>query len=143
MKSLKHLVVVSIFAALACSGLHAQSVDLRATIPFDFHAGKTLLPAGDYLIHGDGPVVWLRAEDHSKPAFALMTIAAVAGMDQQARSRPARVEFNRYGDEFFLRTIWNPSTAGGRQLVPTAREKELVAHGNVPARTAVAVYSTK
>jgi hypothetical protein len=140
MKSLKHLVAVSIFAALACSGLHAQSVDLRATIPFDFHAGKTLLPAGEYLIHGNGPVVWLRAEDHSTPAFALMTIGADSGID---RSRQARVDFNRYGNEYFLRTIWNPSTEGGRQLLPTAREKELVAHGSVPARTAVAVYSTK
>jgi hypothetical protein len=140
MKSLKHLGVVAIFAALACSGLHAQSVNLRATIPFDFHAGKTLLPAGEYLIHGDGPVVWLGAGDNSKPAFALMTITAAAGLDSH---QPARVEFNRYGDEFFLRTLWNPSTAGGRQLIPTPREKELVAQGHVPARTAVAVYSTK
>jgi hypothetical protein len=140
MKSLKNLVVASIFAALACSGLHAQSVNLRATIPFDFHAGKTLLPAGEYLIHSDGPVVWLGAGDHSKPASAVMTIGAAASLDSHQQ---ARVEFNRYGDEFFLSSIWNPSTAGGRQLIPTAREKELVAHGNVPARTAVAVYSTK
>jgi hypothetical protein len=140
MKSLKQLVVVAIFAALACSGLHAQSVDLRATIPFDFHAGNKLLPAGEYEIHGEGPVVWLRAEDNGKPAFALMTIGAAAGLDSHQQ---ARVEFNRYGNEFFLRTIWNPSIAGGRQLLPTAREKELVARGNVPARTAVAVYSTK
>src|ERR1700733_2963031 len=107
MKSLKNLVVASIFAALACSGLHAQSVNLRATIPFDFHAGKTLLPAGEYLIHSDGPVVWLGAGDHSKPASAVMTIGAAASLDSHQQ---ARVEFNRYGDEFFLSSIWNPST---------------------------------
>jgi hypothetical protein len=140
MKSLKHLVAVGFFGALACAGLDAQSLELRANIPFDFHAGNTLLPAGEYQIHAQGPVVWLRAEDNSKPAFALMTIGADGGID---RSRQARVEFNRYGNEFFLRTIWSPSTAGGRQLLPTSREKELVARGNVPARTAVAVYSTK
>ena len=140
MKSLKHLVLATISAALACAGLDAQSVDLRATIPFDFHAGKALLPAGEYQIHGNGPVVWFRAADNTRPAVALMTIGASAGID---RSRPARVEFNRYGSEYFLTTVWSSFTSDGRQLVPTSREKELVARGSVPSRTAVAVYSTK
>ncbi len=139
MKNLKQLVVVATFAALACAGLDAQSVDLRATIPFDFHAGNTLVPAGEYQVRGDGPVVWLLAEDNSRPAFALMTIGA-ASID---RTRQARLVFNRYGGEFFLKAIWGASTGDGRQLLPTSREKELAARGDVPAQTAVAIISTK
>jgi hypothetical protein len=34
MKNLKQLVVLTIFAALACTALRAQNVVMRATIPF-------------------------------------------------------------------------------------------------------------
>ncbi len=44
MKSLKQFVVVVAFAALSGIGLRAQTIDLRAAIPFDFHAGDRLLP---------------------------------------------------------------------------------------------------
>jgi hypothetical protein len=47
MTNFKHFAGVVIFAALACTGLHAQSLNLRATIPFDFHAGDKLMPADE------------------------------------------------------------------------------------------------
>jgi hypothetical protein len=58
----KQFIAVTIFAALACAGLQAQSADLRATIPFNFHAGERLMPAGEYLIHEQGPIVVVRPE---------------------------------------------------------------------------------
>src|SRR3984885_6438530 len=63
MKSLKQTVVVTIFAALACTALHAQSVRLQATIPFDFRAGDKLMPAGEYAIQEQGSITFLRAAD--------------------------------------------------------------------------------
>ncbi len=139
MKSLKQFILVTTFAAVACTGLRAQSVDLQAAIPFDFHAGDRLLPAGDYVIHGQGPVVLLRGADNGKPAFALMTISA----ESRDASGHARLDFNRYGDEYYLTAVWDSSSQAGRQIPPTARQKELAKRGNVPVRDTVALTIAK
>jgi hypothetical protein len=138
MKSLKQLIVVTIFAAAACAGLHAQNVDMRATIPFDFHAGDRLMPAGEYVIQEQGPwVIFNRAD--GKASGALLTF----GASGRGQAQDARLEFKRYGDEYFLSTVWNSYTADGRQVPPTTRQKELAKRGNVPVEAAVALASSK
>ncbi len=139
MKSFKQLAVVAIFAALACAGLRAQSVDLRAAIPFNFHAGDKLMPAGEYFIHEQSPVVFLRTFDVASLSRALMTVGA-AGRDP---SHESKLVFNRYGSEYFLSTIWDSFSEDGRQVLRTAREKELAKRGNVPVPAVVTLASSK
>ncbi|HXP87651.1 MAG TPA: hypothetical protein VN841_23160 [Bryobacteraceae bacterium] len=139
MNSLKQLVVVTIFAALACTGLYAQSLDMRATIPFDFRAGNTLMPAGEYDIHSQGTWVILRLADGGRPVVGVMTNGATGGTSD----REARLDFHRYGNAYFLTTIWSPFSRDGRQLPPTAREKELAQKGRVPVESAVVLASNK
>lgn len=137
--SLKHFAVVAVFGALACAGLHAQSVDMQANIPFDFRAGDKLMPAGEYVVHGEGPWVILRSEDSSRQTPILMTIGVIATGDRQE----ARLNFNRYGGEYFLSAIWNSFSENGRQLLKSARQKELAKLGGVPSPAAVALVSSK
>ena len=139
MKTFQQVIAVGVFAVLAGGGLRAQSVDLRADIPFDFHAGDKLMPAGEYVIHGEGPVLWLRAEDSGKPTIGLMTIGS-AGQDL---SRKARLDFNRYGNQYFLESVWNPYAQNGRQLRRTAREKELAARADAPVVASVNLSASK
>jgi hypothetical protein len=40
MKSVKRLGAVTFFCALACGSLNAQSVCLKAAVPFDFNVGQ-------------------------------------------------------------------------------------------------------
>jgi hypothetical protein len=135
MNTLRQLAVVAILGALAGIGLHAQSFDFRATIPFDFRAGDRLMPAGEYLIRGQGPVVFVRRTDNGSNAFALMTIA-VAGRDTP---RKARLDFNCYGNEYFLTKVWDPFGENGHQLQQTSREKELARRGiPVPSQVSLA-----
>ncbi len=139
MKSLKRFILVTTFAALAGTALRAQSVDVRAAIPFDFHAGDRLLPAGEYVIQGQGSVVFLRGADNGSPSFALMTINS-EGRDPSGH---ARLDFNRYSNEYFLTAVWDSFTQVGRQVPPTARQKVLAKRGNVPVQDTVALTSTK
>jgi hypothetical protein len=140
MKRLMQLVLLATFAVLACAGLHAQSVDMRATIPFDFHAGDRLMHAGEYVIQERGPWVILDDVD-AKASGAVMTFGA-SGRGP-AHAQDARLEFNRYGGEYFLATVWNSSTADGRQVPLTARQRELAKRGDVPAQATIAFNSTK
>ena len=138
MKSMKQLVVVAIFAALACTALHAQSADLRATIPFDFHAAGKLMPAGEYVIHEQGMLVVLREADSGRLAPILMTIGVVS-----SNPREAGLDFSHYGNEYFLKAIWSPVSGYGRQFLQTAREREVAKRGIVPVQAEVTLASTK
>jgi hypothetical protein len=140
MKNLKQWAVVAIFGAVACSSLQAQSVELRTNIPFAFYAGNTLMPAGEYQVHGQGPWVILRSIDGGKSATGVVMTNAASGTDPH---RDARLDFTRYGDTYFLSTIWNGWSGNGRQLAPTAGEKELAKQGGAPARVATVLASTK
>jgi hypothetical protein len=137
MKNLQQLVLVAIIAALACAGLHAQTANMRATIPFDFYAGDRLLPAGEYIVHQQGPWVSFRDAASGRPSSMLMTIST-----EGRGPSHARLEFNRYGSEYFLSEVWNAVTVDGRQLVQAPRQKELAKRG-APAPASVIISSSK
>jgi hypothetical protein len=133
MNNLKQLAVVTILAAMACTGLLAQTVDMTATIPFDFQAGNKLMPAGEYQVHEQGTWVILRSLDGSKSVATVLTNAAT-GAD---RNRDARIEFHRYGGAYFLTTIWYPYSGDGRDVPQTSRERELAKRYGAPSKSAV------
>jgi hypothetical protein len=139
MKSLKQFVVVVTFAALASIGLRAQTIDLRAAIPFDFHAGNRLMPAGEYQIHEDGGMVFLHGVANGGLNQVLMTIGAT----KREAPRHARLDFNVYGNEYFLAEVWSSTSPDGRVTIPPARQKELAKLGDTPAQVAVNLASGK
>lgn len=138
MKSLKQFAVVVIFAALAGVGLHAQSINLRANIPFEFHVGDALFPAGEYSIHGEGSLVIFHGDNGVRPGVTL-TMAAY-GRDLP---RQTKLDFNCYGNEYFLTQIWDSFSQNGRQLLPTSREKELAQRGVVPVQTQIIIARSR
>jgi hypothetical protein len=138
MKSLTQSLVVAVLSALACTGMHAQTVDMKATIPFDFQAGNTLMPAGEYQIHEQGPFVIVRALGGAGRVTSLMTNSAF----EPGEPGVGQLRFDRYGSEYFLTEVRNPFSHNGRQLLPTAREKQL-ARGGRPVQGAVVLASSK
>ena len=138
MTSLKQFAVVVIFAALAGAGLHAQSINLRANIPFDFHVGDALFPAGEYTIHGEGSVVILHGDNGVRPRVTL----TIAASDRDLPRQP-QLDFNCYGSEYFLAKIWDSLSQNGRQVLPTPREKELAQRGVVPAQTQIIIARSR
>jgi hypothetical protein len=138
MKSLKQLAVTAFIGTLVCSGLYAQNTSMLATIPFDFHAGKTVMPAGEYRIEGKGSFVILRGAEGGMPIVSLLTNGAVG----PESGRKGSLVFHRYGDAYFLTKIWNSYSRTGRELLPTAAEKEVARRWNAPAQTGVVIASS-
>ncbi|HEY3840165.1 MAG TPA: hypothetical protein VGL72_26515 [Bryobacteraceae bacterium] len=122
MKSLKQFAGITLFGALACAGLQAQTMNLKATIPFDFTVGRTALPAGNYTIEGNGAMVTFRQEDARKPAN--MYVITIGGPGVGPNESP-RLEFHQYGRQYFLASIKSSSAAAGRELPQSGPEKEL------------------
>lgn len=121
---------------------HAQIVgDLEFTVPFSFHAGDAKLPAGTYRVH---------VLDNEK--LSVMEISSADGSVSalfdvnrtEANATPAKSEviFNRYGNRYFLSTMYNEGETTGTVAAKSRYEKRLisaepeaqVAQLHVPAR---------
>lgn len=80
----------------AASSAFAQYAS-KATIPFDFHVGSTVMPAGDYKIWcGSSDTIWFRNQDGRNSAVAM---SANSG---DPYSAPTKLTFNVYRNQYFL-----------------------------------------
>ena len=107
---------------LAVAPASAKSVsDVRAQIPFDFHVGNNLMPAGDYKISAitDDDMV-LRIGSGNRSAVALTNSKeAKAGSEASPR-----LVFHKYGDQYFLAAVWGADQTG-RELRESKSERSL------------------
>ncbi|HYL36037.1 MAG TPA: hypothetical protein VEV17_09010 [Bryobacteraceae bacterium] len=130
----KHLLRISMLAALAAGVSQAQSAQLTADVPFPFVLGNKMLPAGTYQVDesAGSPAVILHAADGQNASV-------IANPTTSARDQKiSKLVFQRYGDRYFLAEIWTRGTSSGRQIPRTSLERELSAGKSMP-RTKVMV----
>jgi hypothetical protein len=99
----------------------ADTLLMKAFIPFDFTVGATTFPSGSYVVHrvgGSQYVFRIRNAHHG-------VLVAVHPSRTGHGAGAARLEFKRYGDRYFLREIWF-SGGEGYPLPETREERELV-----------------
>lgn len=137
MSRCKYSLVSATLVGLACTALQAQSPGLRATVPFDFRAGRTVLPAGEYVISEDGAVVIFKSAGQGGPSSILFS----TGANSWQLPHEGRLEFDHFGREYFLTAIWSPFDKEGRQVPKTKRQQELAKRSNAPV--IVSLSSTK
>ena len=117
--------LVSLLSLLLVAGSAiAQTVHVRANIPFNFAVGSKTLPAGTYdvgTIDGrDSKMLLLQARDGNS--------SMIVGSNAAENLKPAdktKLVFNQYGSRYFLSEIWVNGATRGRHLPATSREKEL------------------
>lgn len=132
----RSVLTATLLAALASFSLPAQNVKLQATIPFDFHIGGSVLPAGEYTVSHSRGILLLRGE------FERSKSAGVIVYNTSNPNGPAtdKLVFKRYGDDYFLATVWQANAGGGLVVPPTKREKEIAsAFARSPQPTVVAL----
>jgi hypothetical protein len=115
--------------------LYAQTYQAAAKIPFTFHAGDTVLPAGEYRVGttGNKPVIQVRNKETGRTNFISTNFGA-----ENTDHRRAVLVFHRYGDAYFLSEMWDESGAGSR--VPTTKsEKEYMSRPNEVAGVVVSI----
>jgi hypothetical protein len=108
---------------IASSGTTAAR--MRVTVPFAFYAGNELLPAGSYVFEigaitsteASGSAVFVHDETGSIAAW-LLTMPGDAPL-----SAAAQLQFNRYGDKYYLATVG--ALGYKASLKTTKSEKEM------------------
>jgi hypothetical protein len=102
---------------------------INVSVPFDFHVGKNEYPAGEYRVSTrvSGSAILLQSKDLRRSQFVL-TQAVQAG---KSKEQPSLV-FNRYGNAYFLSTVWLGSSDTGRWLAPGREQTELARQLPIP-----------
>lgn len=112
--------------------LYGQSSSvMTAKIPFQFHVGKTSLPAGDYTVKPLSPAALLIRSDDCRSSAIVLTISAQTSQVQDK----GRLVFNKYGDQYFLSKVWHPANNMGRELLRSKLERELAKNMSRPQTT--------
>ena len=101
----------------------AQTVRLKANIPFNFIVNKADLPAGEYTLQslGSSETVMLIQSTDSQIAKMVLPKACAS----QHPSERTELVFHRYGDRYFLAQIWMVGADRGRELPKSRRETEI------------------
>jgi hypothetical protein len=118
-------VAIAFTFAIYPSKANAQIVgDLLVNVPFEFHAGAAKLPAGEYRIHvlDDSDLTVMQISSMDGSSTSLFEVE-----ETDAKSMPTKSEliFNKYGDQYFLATLFEEGTSTGSQVVESRLEKKI------------------
>lgn len=125
------LTLLTAAAAFAQSG-----TALQADIPFEFQVGNTTLPAGHYDVRAEGPASALSIRCfRCKTGVMILTNSVYARQTRET----GKLVFNRYGDKYFLASVWTAGGSPGRQLPTSGAERELARNNSAAAPVRVAL----
>lgn len=119
MKKLIYLFpVLSAILVVGGSKAEAQVIgELKATIPFEFHAGRTTLPAGNYTINvlrGPGSdLVEIRGDNKYHATALLQTVDD----DSVSLSKTSQLVFDHTGGDYYLARIFDQDGNSGVEVI--------------------------
>jgi hypothetical protein len=118
------LLAIAGLVLLVAAPLPAQTIRLKASIPFEFVAGTQTLPAGDYAIDTTEAQGVVRVRNQS--THETSAVLSNSANEPRLHSNPdARLVFHRYGDRYFLSQIWDGYEAVGREIPTSKAERAL------------------
>jgi len=103
---------------------HAQTTQLKVTVPFEFIAGDTVLPAGDYDVQSVDTWGGKALSIHNMTSNA-GTLLLSNSCQSAKTSDSNKLVFYRYGQRYFLAKVWTANTNIGRKMPLNQRQKEL------------------
>ena len=134
---MKRLILAAgLFAATLTASLHAQTMNMQASIPFEFRIGNTAFPSGEYSVRNSGGVLSVKQTTGDRKGGMFITV----GEDRpETSTSPSTLQFIRYGDAYYLSKVWTAESSVARALPKTPREKELASHIGQAGTTTVAL----
>jgi len=123
----KQLFALLLGLLLTTASAYAQTINVKADVPFKFVVAGRTLPKGEYTIrtlHGTDHALSIIG-DGQKPSIFL------AHSCLSLKSVQTKLVFNRYGDRYFLSEIWTEGNDAGYQLARSRRELEMARNDTV------------
>jgi hypothetical protein len=121
----KHLFsLIALGLLFATGSAYAQSITVKANIPFDFVVDKQTMPKGEYRVEtigseGSNVLLITSADGTSK---RLETVHSAQSVLEPMGSK---LVFHRYGSDYFLSEVWSSNAGSGYEFRQGRLEKEL------------------
>jgi hypothetical protein len=116
------MLFAGVLALLVTTAASAQTIQLKAEIPFGFIVSGVTMPAGEYLVRSQGVGGVLLISDLNSHRNSLMLTNACSSLKVATKTK---LVFHRYGDRYFLNQIWIAGNDSGRELPTSRRETEV------------------
>jgi hypothetical protein len=119
----RNFLLFAVALTLLITTASAQTVKVKANIPFSFVVNRATMPAGEYLVESmdhDGGVLAIR-DSNSKTTNLVISNSC----ESVKAATHTKLIFHRYGDRYFLSQVWIQGNNRGRELRPSDREKEV------------------
>ena len=132
MTTLKNIMLsVGAVALLGASGLSAQT-KAAASIPFEFSAQNTTLPAGNYTVWANRDVMTIRNAETGK---AVMLLAPGSESGYRQSNDKNVVVFHKVADRYFLADVKTDAVCG--HVSPSKLERELTSESGQPVAAVI------
>ena len=115
---LRFIVMAALALAFVASAQAQTALNFKTfAVPFSFKVGNKVLPAGEYKITADNQVIRVQQINGKENAVSLTQ--RTRGVNHNLSD--AKLTFRRYGDQYYLSTVWLPDSLG-RELKKPRRE---------------------
>jgi hypothetical protein len=129
-----NILITAALATLATMAASAQTINVKATVPFSFIVGRSTLSAGEYSLKtmSNGQVLALSNLD------AKMTELVLLNSCESLTASKTKLVFHRYGDRYFLSQIWTEGNNRGHEIPISQREEETARNSSMQQLVLVA-----
>jgi len=108
-------------AALALAAPASAQTVMRVNIPFAFVAGAESLPAGAYNFVLDANFSLCHIDSFNDGSMHAVHFVPGAARKQDSHTDGGVVQFQKYGDRYFLSGLWKPGNQDGFAVIPSRR----------------------
>jgi hypothetical protein len=121
----KHLFsLIALGMLLATASAYAQTIKVKADIPFDFVVDKQTMPKGEYNVEtigseGSSVLLITNADGTSKKLESVHSCRSVLS------PMGSKLVFHRYGNDYFLSEVWSTKADSGYEFRQGRLEREL------------------
>ena len=116
------LIGVMLLLLLVTAAASAQTIHMRAKIPFNFITAGATLPAGEYDIQSFGPSQNMLSIYNRNSSMRKLLRSNPC--ESLRASSTSKLVFHRYGNRYYLAELWVQGRHSGYQVPQPAREKE-------------------
>lgn len=120
--------LLSLFALgllLATASAYAQTINLKANIPFNFVVTGNVLSSGEYKLSSINNTVDAVTISGAGQKSSIFLASPCLSAKDRSTPHPSKLGFTRYGDQYFLSEIWMEGYSAGHKLPKSRREREV------------------
>lgn len=116
--------LVGLLALMMVGESLAQTIRMKADVPFEFIVNGSTLPAGEYTIQSFGAVDGKTLLVGNAGTHQNATVNAI-GVESRKPAGKTKLVFHRYGNRYFLAQVWIAGNDRGHELPRSHREAEM------------------